>query len=246
VSRWITVAALLGGCDAAWNLDPVHDPPDAPPCALDDEDCDQRANATDLCPADVDTAADDLDVDGIGNACDPERMIAGDHRVVFDGFVDNSLGWAIDTGMWTVGDGVATTPKVGDGRLYLTASAKLPSVRAVFDELVTINNGRAGVFTRQGISYVTCTVVGSPAGAEFVRIEGPNLGIDRPLSGSGPIFLEGGQLRDGSLYCRAHHGEDPDVQATTVPAVLMGADRFGLMTSSASASFKSVMLLDVP
>jgi len=213
----------------------------------DDEDCDQQPDASDVCPADVDLPSDDLDGDKIGNACDPERLMAGDHRVLFDGFADNKFGWMIELGMWTVGDGAATTTLPGDARLYLPfTSGARPSVRAVIDDVVAADGSRFGIFGYQGGSYLQCMIVRTATG-DRVRIEGFALGGDLPLPGTGRVWIEGGQLRNGQLYCRAHHGNDPDVQVTSSSGISpVMSERFGVTTNAASASFKSVMLLDAP
>jgi len=243
VKRWLALALVSGGCDIVFNADRLDDPR----CKADDEDCDLQPNVTDICPADADTEADDLDRDTVGNACDPDRNVVGDRITLFDPFLDNSRGWNAQQGAWSIVDGAWRTDVVGDARLELVLdSGARPSVRAVFDELVTENNGRAGIYGVQSGSYLTCMVAVSTTGQRFVRIEGFLLGMERELTGSGPIYIQGGQLRDGSLYCRAHHGDDPDVQVTSAPIGAVQLDRFGLIASSASASFQSVMLLDVP
>jgi hypothetical protein len=240
------LVTLVAGCDVVWRIDHV---PDGPACLPDDEDCDQQLNERDICPADVDTAADDLDGDGVGNACDPERMMTGDHIALFDGFVDNRLGWSVNGGMWMQADGAFTMTMPADAKAELPVSppVAMPSVRVVLDDLVTIDNGRAGIIGYDGAAVWTCLVARSTNG-EFVRIEGLLAqGGERPLTGTGPIRLQGGQLRNGMLYCRAHHGDDPDVQVVSALSIMtVHLDRLGMITSSASASFKSIMLLDVP
>jgi hypothetical protein len=253
----LLVIALLGGCDFAWSIDhvgmPKPDGPvdvatlDLPPgCERDDEDCDHVPNAIDQCPADFDTPSDDVDSDMVGNLCDPAPSTPGDHIVFFDPFIDGSRGWTI-TGAWKLGNGALTQTVTGDGRatLAVTPSAFRATFYAVFNTVDVLDGGAIGIFGAQANTELRCQVF-TRSGVETLHMEGFFINGDTPLAGSGPIYISGGQLRDGRLYCRARHGTDLPVQTMSGPLSPVMVDHVGLFTSNASASYTSAMLLDVP
>ncbi len=90
--------AACGGCDALFGLTPVEDVEDAPPvdggCPLD-EDGDCIEDLVDNCPGVANPEqADNLErevgalADGVGDACDPNPSLAGDHLLAFESFAD--------------------------------------------------------------------------------------------------------------------------------------------------------------
>ena len=245
--RWFLFVALLSGCDVLWSIDHVT-PIDAPLCAVDDEDCDQQPNATDLCPLDVDKPGDDIDMDGVGNTCDPDPSQVGNHVRMFDPFTDNARGWVQSGGAWTLGDGTFRTNVVGDARLELTVSpnVSMPSVAAIIDNVEIIDNGKVGLYGAGGSSELHCWISRSMTGEQYVMIEAIALFMQAPLPGSGVLRIQGGQLLDGRPYCRAHFGNDFDVQVTSGSIGGTAIDRFGLITSSGSGAYRSVMLMEVP
>lgn len=243
------VAALLllacAGCDVAFSVDHVAAPADAPACLAGDEDCDGQPNLTDICPADADTPAADTDADGVGDACDPDRAVVGNRRVLFDGFDDASGAWAIKSGSWQLAGGVFTQPVIGDSRVEQPVAVTTPSIEVIITALDTGANGFAGLLGASGVSELRCNIVRQLDGTEMLQMSAFLVDLQAPLTGTGTLHLEGGQLQDGSFYCRAHHGQAFDVEVKTGPGNPQAIDKIGMITSNASVTVSSITLFDV-
>ena len=251
----LALASLLlacAGCDALFGLDSVrsHDArsSDASPCATGDEDCDGLPNAQDLCPADADTSADS-DGDGVGDACDADPSGAeGNHIAFFDGFDDNTGGWAIKSGPWQLGNGVFRQPTIADARVEKMVNSRFVSVEVIVEELATVGNGYVAGFGLAGLSDIHCRVIRREGdGAESLQIAGLLVAAKEVvLTGTGTLRIYGGQRQDGTFYCRARHGANFDAEVTSGNAGPVTIEAIGIETSSASATISSVTLYDVP
>lgn len=244
--RLALVAIACAGCSKVFDLDELQAPVDAPACAAGDEDCDGQPNTTDICPAVADTATDDSDGDLVGDACDPDGTAPVNRRVLFDGFDDASNAWKIKSGNWQLGEGVLSQPVQGDARVELDLVASSPSVEAVIPELALGTEGAVHIFGSSGGSEVRCSVVTADDGTEQVQLTAFLVLEQALLTGSGSVHLLGGQLQDGSFYCRVHHGSGFDVQVTSGPVALQTIDTIGVITSNASATVSSITVFDVP
>lgn len=112
--RALVLLACAPACDLVFK---VEVPADAPP-AMHDEDHDGLLDDVDDCPtvpnppAAPGGAQDDLDGDGVGDACDPHPDTKGDVLASVEYF-DTGFGrfWAPDTDNWTVSlDSVISPP----------------------------------------------------------------------------------------------------------------------------------------
>jgi hypothetical protein len=245
----VRLAALLlvcTACDVVFHID-HFDHTDASACAIGDEDCDGRDNATDVCPADADPTQADDDNDGVGDACDPDRNMSDNRIQLFDGFDTNANPWSITKGGWLLAGGAFTQPTVGDARVELAVTATTPSVEAIIPQLDTTGNGSVAVFGGMGLSELRCTVVHDQAtGAEMLQMTAFAISMQTELTGTGTLRVQGGQHQDGTFYCRARHGANFDAVLTTGSVGAVTIDHIGLVTSGASATVSSITLFNVP
>ena len=89
----VTWLLALGGCDLAFRIDRVPPAPSYPGQVIIDPDGDldgdEIPNGMDLCPTIPKTevgANTDMDMDGVGDRCDPHPSKAGDCLALFDDF----------------------------------------------------------------------------------------------------------------------------------------------------------------
>jgi hypothetical protein len=245
----VLLVLACGGCDVVLRIDHLGPAPDAPPCGTPDEDCDGQVDAVDTCPADADMPNVDDDGDMVGDACDPDRGMPGNHLALFDGFDDNSRPWSITSGAWQLAGGAFTQPTIGDARVELAVAVKTPTVEAIIPQLDTVGNGFVTVFGSAGGSELTCSVVHDQAtGVEHLQIHtilsGNNNQIE--LTGTGTLRIRGGQHQDGTFYCGARRGTNFDVVVTAGSLGPQLIDHIGLSTSSAAMTVSSITLYDVP
>lgn len=240
--RWAWLLIACGGCDFVFNLD--HLPP-VPTCAEDDEDCDSAANADDLCPADPDSG-EDKDGDGVGDACDPDLTDNGNLIAYFDGFNDNSGGWAIKSGAWQLMEGTFTQPTPGDSRVEKTVDSPLPSVEVIIPRYSASGNGFISVFGSVNGSALQCSVIHQPDGSELLQLSAPLVPtMQVALPGTGPLRIQGGQMQNNTYYCHARHGDNFDTELTVGGLGPTTIDTIGVATSSASVTVSSITLFEV-
>jgi len=98
--------------------DGVDDLADVCPYVVDpeqrDHDTDRRGDLCDVCPHRMESGAD-VDLDGVGDVCDPRPTIAGDRIAYFEGFY-KPVSWAAVIGgnTWMFGNGAASQPSTDD------------------------------------------------------------------------------------------------------------------------------------
>jgi hypothetical protein len=91
---------LFGGCDLALGLEKPL--PDGPPPSLHDEDRDGTTDDIDTCPHVYEAVQRDTDLDGVGDACDPEPAIKRQSLVTFKPMTGgDGLTSTVDGGAWT-------------------------------------------------------------------------------------------------------------------------------------------------
>jgi len=135
-----------GGVDSGVGVDPLHpiDPPaegegtvaigegegegsivvDTP---IVDEDLDGVADDDDDCPGILDGDQNDVDGDGVGDACDPRPTLGGDALVLFDGFNDGTA--PADPDWFVVGEGDWF---VDGGQLRQTSTSATNDTHVIF------------------------------------------------------------------------------------------------------------------
>ncbi|HTL33416.1 MAG TPA: hypothetical protein VL326_09835 [Kofleriaceae bacterium] len=245
MKRLLLALLVCTGCDKLFGVERIDLGIDAASCDPFNEDGDRFGNACDACPADADDGTD-VDADEIGDLCDPDRMMAGDRMVLFDGFDTNVNPWTI-TGGWQRQNGAFELGTTSDSRVELSpVSARVPTMLAVIPTYSVISNGGITIFGSMGGSDVRCSVTGTP-GNETLSISAFLINDNKPLTGTGPLRIYGGQRRDGHYYCRARHGANFDVDVTSaVSDQIRTIDKIGIVTSQTSATVTSVTLYDVP
>jgi hypothetical protein len=85
-----------------------------------DEDADLLDDCDDPCPADTGDATD-TDADGVGDACDPDPVVWGEQRVLFDPFTTLAPAWvAPDATAWTLdGESITVTTYEGAANAFI-------------------------------------------------------------------------------------------------------------------------------
>jgi hypothetical protein len=124
---WVTLGALLPGCNLILGLDPAELGADASPGSdcprpgdgdFVDEDGDEIDDTCDRCPADADPEQNDGDQDGVGDACDvtdtPTQI------VFFDGFHAPTGRWDTGGAGWSVVDDAVELDDSTDGNTLAT------------------------------------------------------------------------------------------------------------------------------
>jgi hypothetical protein len=245
-SRLAIVCAVLaaGGCDQLFGLDRV---PPTPTCVYSqdplDEDCDAIANDVDPCPAELKGGSADADGDGVGNACDPSGEL--EHRVLFDGFTDNSHPWVQNRGGWKfMGGALANT--AGDGEITIPIATTRPTAQIFVDQITTsVDNASLTLFGGDQGARVRCSLVfHMPGNSQILTLDVPFVGtITAPVVGSGLLRLELGQFPDNKFRCRAHYADDPDVEIVQPGASAVTATIVGLTASGLFAQFDSITLV---
>src|SRR5258708_39010691 len=112
---WLLVIA---GCDGLIGLhatglaDATAQPTCEPGANMLDEDGDGIANGLDDCPGIANATQDDGDSDGVGDPCDPYRILTGD-SIVDTSYFETSLAcWMPDVdASWTLGGGSLTSTR---------------------------------------------------------------------------------------------------------------------------------------
>ena len=106
--------------------------------------------------------------------------------------------------------------------------------------------GSVAVFGTSNNVDLLCSVVHKPDGSELLQITSFLLNVTTPLTGTGTLRIQGGQLQDGSFYCRARHGTNFDAVVMSGPIGPQTIDHIGMLTSSGAATVTSITLFDVP
>lgn len=244
------ILALLActGCDALFGLDRVAlvdgGSGDGSTC-VGDEDCDGTLNADDFCPADADERGEDDDDDGVGNACDPDRLVTGNHIALFDPFDTNANAWSIKSGQWERRNGAFNLVAPGDSRVELAVNVTTPSVEAIIPTYTLVGNGNVHIFGAMTGSELKCSVAMGATG-EVLQMDAFLVHKEIDLPGTGVLRIQGGQLQDGTFYCHARHGANFDVELTSGGPVGQAIDKIGIGTSQSSAIVTSIALYDVP
>lgn len=262
---------LLGGCDAAFQLqrapEPDAPPIDAPPPPIDvalanhDEDNDGVDDAIDNCPGRANADQTDGDGDHVGVACDPNPGHPID-RLRYFSRLDTLAGWSALAGAWEVGGDTVRVPAGSTNQLLILDTLQLnePTVSATI-ELIVPNLGAqywiAGVFLTT--DHTAPMLV--PGLFCFVQLPGgamqmyDNRNTALPTARNGGLSETGDPievtLSAGSMSALAVplcSGRRPDGAFVSTPTdndnTPVASARIGLYTYMAGATFRSVTVID--
>jgi hypothetical protein len=198
------------GCDSVFGLDSVYE------CPTDDDDCDRLLDAVDPCPADP-GSDDDEDRDGVGDECDPNRGMATDRRLDFDGFTANPERWmARGTATFDI-DRSELALESGAVERAVAANSQ-PTVEIVLDPTFVAEGDTVGVYVASKSSTgipLECRIEHHAAGDDLVMLLGdPSMGTPAevaratmlPGSPKDGLRIYGGQLANFKIRCRARYG----------------------------------------
>lgn len=184
VRRFTLVVALLGGCDRVFELqtvDPIEPVADCrDPAQLDhDEDDDGHVDGCDNCPGDSNPGQEDMDADGVGNACDPHVAEPIDTLAAFDPFIASPVDarWTMVLGSWTF-DGEAAVATSSPAVLSFAAPYDQATAIVYFDGR-TDSTGSVGVAApllqvrNQAPEGVVCGIVRAAAVTSRLRVSEP-------------------------------------------------------------------------
>lgn len=169
------LVVLLAGCDLVFELRAPADAPVAD-AAIDvqlaghDEDGDEVDDAIDNCPAIGNPAQEDAgDGDGVGDACDPHPLIAGDRIRWFDSLEEFGDHWTAVTGSQWEQRADAIRQRVASGVQLATldlGSIESPTIDAWIEDTV----GTAGELNAG--TYVFTSTTGVAEGVSCYRVYG--------------------------------------------------------------------------
>jgi len=254
--RAIVVAAIATGCFYLPDRHPGAFGDDAdtggdtggdgiPPCwnpalADHDEDGDQIVDGCDNCPADSNPDQEDLDHDGVGDACDP-RQGPIDHIVFFDGFGAAQL----DPSWLPVTVGGAPSWSLGSDMVHQTAgssSAVLELADHTFTAaIVDVRVDTVSTFSREG-AWVRADMSGSPSADHVACYTGGGLlsvvhntnPMVQLLNGFGRVRLVVFDVGTCSAYLQSP-------VTVSLPTLLPSAAGYvGLYTDSSLGDFASI------
>jgi len=225
------------------------------------EDADDRGDACDVCPGDVDNGVD-ADGDLVGDICDPHPGTAGDHIVLFEGFHDGIPStYTATNGTWTSdsddvvvasgADIVATLTFPNPATMahtYIVGKAVVGTIHPP-----AANGNRVGIviqWDQPTISGIACAI-GLPFGATQATMElrdSPNVTL---ATANIATFVEGNviDLRADKLAttygCTSEPAGTP-VNVSGASAVAPAIPHVGFRTRSNSARYKWLMVIESP
>jgi hypothetical protein len=227
-----------------------------------DHDADGKGDVCDLCPHLASATDPDGDGDGVGDACDPRPATAGDARVLFEGFYDNTgfATWTTNGGTWAVANGAltqsstsgittATPPLAAITRAAVTTGIQLVALGAptMFSApTVSIGEGISGN-TQAYICSVTSANGGKVQITDFWFVNN-TVGGGTPSSSWPGTFAAGSQLQLESEIVAASHSCTATQGGTTVTVTQSTGPTEGtvrLSTQLLAASFDYVFVVSV-
>jgi hypothetical protein len=263
---------------------PTDTPPDMPPAPTDsdgdgvvdtsdncptmananqrDHDADGHGDVCDKCPHLASATDPDGDGDGVGDACDPRPMMAGDQRVLFEGFYDATsiMGWSEGgNGNWSVANGVLTQSSNNASTTTNTLGPPGSIARAAVTagvHVISLGNNQsnfdtphvsvsAGVGSNQ--SY-WCSVVDEGNSDKVYATTINGLSQNFPNTAWPGMFVNGSDLRlnlallGGNNVCTA-------VQGATTAMIQGNTNNVGgtvqVATRTASASFDYLFVVSI-
>jgi hypothetical protein len=221
-------------------------------------DGDPFGDACDRCPHLASTTDPDADEDGIGDACDPRPQTAGDTRVLWDGFYDDtgfqawngSGAWSVSGGMLrqtsTTNDLAFVYPPGAIARHAVTAGVRIDTIGTVNGNYVpsfAVAGGTSG--STQG--YYCGMVSGASTrvyawGFWPVTQSVYDTGTWSGTFAAGSLFTATGQILGGNHTCTLAQG------ATATPINQAHGTTTGfvvLATSRLAASFDYVFVVAI-
>jgi hypothetical protein len=249
VLRLVLLGSSLAavGCNAAFDLKPTKTG-----CLVVDDDCDSLVDDVDPCPADRGDDSDS-DGDGVGDGCDPNQGVAVDSILFFEPFREPNDVWVqTDTvGAWAIDGSAFVESALGDTSIQRLVPANTQAtVEALLDPEFSGVGSSVGVYV-SSVSHIPleCRVTRTAQGdmLEMVLNNTVTLGSSGPLSGSGRLWIVGGQIPNAAIRCSARYG--PLGVAVDFGMGLIGAranfDTIGLHVNQATAAFQSLIAYTV-
>jgi hypothetical protein len=259
----LVVSALCtGACDAAFDLEHIGPPPDAPPCTPvgHDEDRDGLDDGCDPCPFDANNEGD-LDGDGIANACDPDPVTANE-VLLWSGFdAITRAQFTLTDGSWD-GDsyrvtGTGTNALLWDGNpdgVWVIAGVDVESlsptsyreVGFIFDAIPTSlssqPNGTLCVLGRATDDYLEVFARNRPANDVAINHSSSPLSITA-MHG----IMRGSYARNKvpSTTCTfVSQGIEPTISGTLTP--LPSSGKLALFAQDIDATFRFLFVVSRP
>lgn len=260
------MAVWMGGCDYIFHLEHVEavagtvadgsldmatvDCRD-PSQLSHDEDVDSIVDGCDNCPALANVGQDDMDRDGVGDACDPRADVVGDSIALFDPFTTALPGWVMHGGTWLLGNDVAlqgtATAIPGDLR-YETMMFTNPTIDMVIEGGSPGGNVAAvGIYARTDtpsaggiVDGIVCQVLFQNAAVtlDVVTVSG-GTGMGHIMTGLVPY--QPVRLRaDQRGNCSAFRPSFAQVHVELSPAATPAPSQIMLHTDTATATVRSV------
>jgi hypothetical protein len=224
-----------------------------------DEDGDGVLDGCDNCPSVVNAdQADDREVavglaaDGVGDACDPRPLLAGDAIVLFDSFASGQIGpeWSVYGGTWQSGTDTLVESATSDSQqidriTFPNVTDYLVETRFTLDALPTIDSRATLTFRMDtlfhngwgcAVSHRSLLAVSTIVGGDQGEMNPPQTAI--PLPQVGHRFRLQAGAHGMNIFCLL-----PDTgQRVTRTSLLNPNGVAGLRTHQAAATFDYLLV----